>query len=634
MNPHPRRTPLPDAAWFPLGGDVLIVVPPFGDLYIPALGAHAVQASAQAAGFRVRVLYANLLFAAAYGEEIHQAICFAATRLLLGECVFAEAAYGVPPLGRRNAADASDAFPAESYRSKVGLEITGQELGDLAARVPGWVSDLAEAVLRLGFPVVGCSTMHWQTAASIALLRRLKGLRPELVTLLGGPSCDGEVADGLFSLQAGIDYVFSGESDASFPQFLRDLRSGTPPPPGIVRGEPCPAMDRLPTPDFSDYYDQLQRCFPGAEVGAASWLPYEGSRGCWWGQKHHCTFCGLNDHAMAFRAKSPARVVSDLRDLMGKHPSRRLQLVDSILPHDCYRELLPRLAEEVPGLRAFCFVKANLSLAQVLALKRAGVALVQPGIEALSSSLLRRMDKGVSARQNLAALRYARAVGLDVSWNLLHGFPGDEVREYEDTRALVPLLSHLYPPSGFFEISIDRFAPYFTDPARYGVRQLRPWPAYSAILPADADTGKIAIFFDADYPSAARANPALIDDIAERVAAWQKSWQAPNVPPVLHVRPLSDEQWMLLDTRGLPGAREIQFLTRQQAALVLVGDRHASPVDVAWALDRKLIVECEATLVPLATAEPDVLLAFENELQRSKAPGARVTGPVSLVVLQ
>ena len=52
----------------PLQGDALIIVPPFAALERPALGPHLLQACAKAAGFEVRILYANLLLAAEIGE--------------------------------------------------------------------------------------------------------------------------------------------------------------------------------------------------------------------------------------------------------------------------------------------------------------------------------------------------------------------------------------------------------------------------------------------------------------------------------------------------------------------------------------------------------------------------------------
>src|SRR3954465_271775 len=38
----------------------------------------------------------------------------------------------------------------------------------------------------------------------------------------------------------------------------------------------------------------------------------ETARGCWWGAKNHCTFCGLNGETMGFRAKSADRVMTEI----------------------------------------------------------------------------------------------------------------------------------------------------------------------------------------------------------------------------------------------------------------------------------------------------------------------------------
>src|SRR6185295_3125904 len=259
----------------------------------------------------------------------------------------------------------------------------------------------------------------------------------------------GQMAEGILSLNAGVDFVFSGESEISFRKFLSSHRSSTLPRERIIQGEPCRSMDDLPLPDFAEYYEQREYFLPDSVVakGGNIWLPYESSRGCWWGQKHHCTFCGISDSAITFREKSPERVIEDLEILTARHPTNKLCVVDWIMPASYFRELLGPLEAEVPNLHTFYFVKANLSLDNVVALKKAGAAIIQPGIEALSSSLLRRMDKGVSTSQNIALLRYARSVDLAVTWNLLHSFPGDELHEFEETLKLLPLLRHLHPPT-------------------------------------------------------------------------------------------------------------------------------------------------------------------------------------------
>src|SRR2546423_10780017 len=81
--------------------DALIIVPPFAGVDRPSLGAHVIQACAREAGFRVRVLYANLVLAAKMGEVAYEGVCYAPTTDLVGERFFARTAYGVPPFGVR-----------------------------------------------------------------------------------------------------------------------------------------------------------------------------------------------------------------------------------------------------------------------------------------------------------------------------------------------------------------------------------------------------------------------------------------------------------------------------------------------------------------------------------------------------
>src|SRR4051812_31793928 len=82
-------------------------------------------------------------------------------------------------------------------------------------------------------------------------------------------------------------------------------------------------------------------------------LPYESSRGCWWGQKHHCTFCGLNGEGMVFREKSPDRVIEDLRALAAAFPARSIFMTDNIMPHAYFKTLPPRLAADPLPLSLF-----------------------------------------------------------------------------------------------------------------------------------------------------------------------------------------------------------------------------------------------------------------------------------------
>ena len=102
-------------------------------------------------------------------------------------------------------------------------------------------------------------------------------------------------------------------------------------------------MDALPDPDFSDFFEAVKASPLAARLSPAMLI--ETARGCWWGAKNHCTFCGLNGDTMAFRAKSAERVLQEIERQVARHGIRHFQAVDNIISHDYFRSLLPILKE-------------------------------------------------------------------------------------------------------------------------------------------------------------------------------------------------------------------------------------------------------------------------------------------------
>ena len=601
--------------------DVLIVVPPFSTLIYPSLGAHLLQAIGAEEGARVQVLYANVLLAAEIGRAGYELICDASLATLLGERFFARLAYGLPPLGQR----AEEMFSlvrdyGEERAARVDLDqdlrrVDLEAVRRLEAGAGEWLERVVDAIVDAGYPVVGCTSMFQQTAAGVALLDRVKRRRPQTVTLLGGANCEGEMGEGLAALDAlgaSIDHIFSGESEATFRAFLRGRREGRPGP-KIFQGAPLTDMDALPTPVLDDYYEQLAAFLGDSLSPADTWITYETSRGCWWGQRQHCTFCGLNGEGMRFREKSAGRVLSELADLERRYPSRNVMMSDNIMPFTFFKTLLPELGRRGSRLNLFYEQKANLTLEKVLLMKRAGISTIQPGIEALSTRLLKRMRKGVSAYQNLMLLRYARAAGVEMTWNLLWGFPGDEPEAYEETLALLPLIHHLEPPSVVGQLSIDRFSPYFFEPDAHGVRNVRPLAAYGDVFPEGTVLAKVAYHFVADFPSGGYDRIDTIHALRREVARWQQERYGPGaVPPQLRIG-IYEGEHALIDTRGLPGTEEVELIDRDTAGLLLTGRSYLGTAEEDRAVERRLAVVMDGWFLPLATAEPELLLAFEAE---------------------
>jgi len=209
-------------------------------------------------------------------------------------------------------------------------------------------------------------------------------------------------------------------------------------------------------------------------------------------------------------------------------------------------------------------------------------------------------------------LRYARSAQLVCAWNLLFGFPGDQPEEYRGVLALLPLLHHLNPPVILNRMGIDRFSPYWENPAAYGLSNIRPFPAYAETFPVSADVERLAYHFLADFDSGSISDVELIGLLHEEVDSWRKAWITGNgAQPQLWVNRLGGDLFLLRDTRGLPGTQESRVIPLDHAAAALAG-RHVSAEARKWALDHKVAVVLEGEYLPLATATPELLFEFEG----------------------
>jgi ribosomal peptide maturation radical SAM protein 1 len=523
------------------GRDVVLVSMPFGPLMQPSLALTLLKQAVT--GSDVAVLYETLQFASAIGPDLYVQITNGEPLLthLTGEWIFAEAAFGADPersaryitefLGEHGITreDRADGGYAVDPRFREAV---------LRARgtVDAYLRRAVERVLRSEPRVVGLTSVFQQQVASLALARRIKEHRPDVIVVMGGANCEGPMGAAVLRNFPFVDVAVTGEGEVAFADLVdrvltgRDLRRI----PGAVSQQDLGPL-RLPSasntarqadidaqevPDFADFFAQWEGS--GVGEGRQAFLLFESSRGCWWGERRHCTFCGLNGDRMAFRSKPPARVVDELRTLTTRHPRLPIYAVDSIMDRRYFDEFLPLLAEASLGASLFYEVKANLTKDQLRALKAAGVVDIQPGIESLHDAVLRLMRKGVTAIHNIQLLKWCAELGLRPQWNLLWGFPGEPTSAYTDMTRLIPQLTHLAPPVGASRIRLDRFSPHYDHPEEFGFTNVRPVPAYEAIYPLSAPAlGELAYFFAYDYRGD-RTPEAEVNALEQAVAEWKE----------------------------------------------------------------------------------------------------------------
>jgi hypothetical protein len=423
--------------------------------------------------------------------------------------------------------------------------------------------------------LVGFTSMFSQNLACFSLARKLKEINPDLVTVMGGANCETPMGEEIVKNVKAIDFVFSGPALISFPQFVEyrlnhDFESCHQIPgvfsrinclPGPVETAPhaetvgnvgssrgqaptlqapdsraCPPqigpgtigkerdINELVALDYRSFLHSIKTHFSNKEVPPV--LFFETSRGCWWGERAHCTFCGLNGLSMTYRAMHPQNAIAHFNSLFDYAAEcSYINCVDNILPRNYTKEVLPFL-NTPPNLSLFYEVKADLSEQDLQVLSQARVNLIQPGIEALATSVLKLMKKGTTAFQNLRLLKHCVTYEVFPLWNLLIGFPGEKEEVYHKYMHDLPLLRHLPPPSGTFPVRFDRYSPYFALAREYGL-DLVPFDFYKLIYPWSPESlARLAYYFkdqneQANYSVTANK---WLGKMEEQVQQWKRAW--------------------------------------------------------------------------------------------------------------
>lgn len=461
----------------------------------------------------------------------------------LGDWVFA-----VPPF-RDVDPERDEAYLAALARQGIAPERIALARA-LRAHVPSFVAATVEELLGYAPAMVGFTSVFYQNVASLLVAHELKARAPHLGIVFGGANCEAPMGRALHRAFSFVDVVVEGEAENLIVDLARDFVAERRPAPRpglctraedgstlVGEGRPAPVvMDQVPVPDYGYYFEDLERSPFRDVLVTNSVLPIETSRGCWWGEKQHCTFCGLNGSNMAFRSKSPERAFTDFVELATRHRHLRFAAVDNIISLDHIKQVLPRLGQLGADLSIFYETKANLTKEQLLLMREGGITSIQPGIESFSDAILRLMRKGVAGWQNVRLLKWCAQLGIRVHWNILYGFPGEPPEEYARMAAQVPALIHLSPPH-LVRLQVQRYSPYHQSPADFGITLRGASSYYRFIYPLDEETlAELAYDFDHVYDDG-RDPEAYVAPLREAIDRWHREAKTGQNTLVYHRGP-------------------------------------------------------------------------------------------------
>ncbi len=517
---------------------VALVNMPFSYSKYPSIQLGTLSALLKSKGVGVECHHLNVRFAHKIGVPLYELIC--EKRALFGEWLFSYLLFRDNPKRAEYPTTFKPLFEQISQQTGHGRSY----FEDMATRIAPQFLTWAMTAIDWGqYRIVGFTSTFDQNVASLTLAKLIKDLYPDVRIVFGGANYDGEMGLEYFRAFPFIDHVVVGEGEETFPALVAQLMAGDDGsyPKGVayrengrICFEPNPSLFtdfvRTGPPDYDDYYHLLGELGADSHMGLDRILLYEGSRGCWWGEKHHCTFCGLNAQSMKFRAKSVEQVARELASLSNRYDSSRFRLVDNIIDMKYIEHLFGKFAADRCDLDVFIETKSNLNRHQIRTLAVGGVKCMQPGLESLSQNQLRAMDKGVTPIQNIVCLKWSFYYRVVVSWNLLLGFPGETDEDYQRQIQLIPSLFHLQPPEATGKFWLERFSPYFSRPHEYGVRITGPGAAYEYVYDSrQVELKKVAYDFEYELDDW-NVDPHMYQELVAVVGEWQRRFSAPEKP--------------------------------------------------------------------------------------------------------
>ena len=376
-----------------------------------------------------------------------------------------------------------------------------------------FLKKFSEEILSCKPSIVGISAIYSQYIPSLALLKTVKDMSPDVITVMGGSHCEtvtGLTTHKTFSF---VDYIVSGEADDIISHLAgnillrgrnidkKELPAGVFAPVHRDRGypeklqcEPKYNMSGLPVPDYDEYFDTLNNLKELKGVIKPTLL-IQTSRGCWWGVKKKCKFCAENSLNLTYRSRPPEEVIKELELLSLRYNIRKFMTTDSILDMNYFDTLLPALINSGSSWELSYETISTLNREQIKLLKEAGIIRILAGVESLHSDVLSLAGKYARSWQNILLLKLCDEYGIRIVWYYIYDFPGEKDEWHEKTARIVPLLSHLQSPRSIVRLSFLRNNEYYNKSQDYGL-SIKPHQFYRHILTMSEETIKnIAFYF-------------------------------------------------------------------------------------------------------------------------------------------
>jgi len=297
---------------------------------------------------------------------------------------------------------------------------------------------LAERLKTEGVGLVGVSVAFpGQVQPAFSLAHLLQERLPGVHLTVGGPALtqlllrlpdDAQRERVLGPFHTAV----AGEGEEALLELVRGVERGEGPGLSgrgrVLAGRRTEDLGELPPPDFAGL--PLGRYLSPEPV-----LPYDPTRGCYWGR---CAFChyGLAETGTApYRERPAEQMVAHLGELSRRWGARVFYLSEDALAPRTAARLARGLRTAGLELVWATDLRPERGLSPELCreLVDGGALAVSLGIESASPRVLARIGKGISPAEAAAAVRHLAGAGVAVEAMCFLDFPGETSAEARET---------------------------------------------------------------------------------------------------------------------------------------------------------------------------------------------------------
>jgi anaerobic magnesium-protoporphyrin IX monomethyl ester cyclase len=372
-----------------------------------------------------------------------------------------------------------------------------------------FAGELADLLAWYDPDVIGISmAFPGQIQPGYALAYTLRQTLPAAHVTVGGPAITQVfarlAAEKILSLLGPFDSAILYEGEEMLLALVHMLARGQTPP-RLLSGKRDTDIGRLPPPDFEGL--PLDKYFSPELV-----LPYDPTRGCYWGK---CAFChyGLSPRGTAaYRQRPVDRIVKDLLELEDRWGCRTFYFSQDAFAPQTARKLSLKLRSAGTSLSWATDMRPGPGLTADCCrdLQDGGALSMALGIESASPRLLQLIDKGISIKDIKAAVKNLSSAGIAVEAMCFIDFPTET---YAEARSTIDFIENRKNQIALFicgQFALCHGSSVAQFPEKYGIRKI--WHL-------KGDEYETGLFYDERFQAKSDAEHRKLDQAIDALSA-------------------------------------------------------------------------------------------------------------------